>query len=58
MEKDGESMTASTYTPFWPYGPKEAPEEHLQNMIKERDFLLLQLERLEENILQEKGRIA
>jgi hypothetical protein len=51
-------MPASTYTPIWPYGPKSVPEERLQNMIKERDFLLLQLERLEENIRQERGRIA
>ena len=47
-------------TDAWVYGfgVKAAPEERLRNMVKERDFLLLQLERLEENILQERRRQA
>ena len=42
----------------WVYGPAYAAEERLRNMVKERDFLLLQLERLEGNIQAERRRMA
>jgi len=45
-------------TDAWVYGPSYAREERLRNMVKERDFLFLQLERLEENIQAERRRLA
>jgi len=42
----------------WPTGPRPSQEDRLRELYTERDFLLLQLERLEESIKAVKGEMA
>ena len=42
----------------WPTGPRPSREDRLREMQKEREFLLIQLERLETDIRREKEQLA